>query len=105
MEEVTYYRIDTDKYGGHIQYDNFETPTNSVYSDRMIGWSMDKYNKCCMEVWGDQGQYFYDDRKPNEVERFLQLYIGKDNIRLCGIIRYENQSNGFPYWQFSYKEV
>ena len=44
---------------------------------------MDKYNKCCMEVWGDQGQYFYGDRKPNDVERFLQLYIGKDNIRLC----------------------
>lgn len=105
MEEVVFYNMDTDAYGGHIQFDNFETPTDSVYSDRMIGWSMDKYNQCCKEVWGNIGQCFYGDRKPEEVEKFLKLYIGKDNIRLCRITRYENKCDGFPYWQFSYKEV
>ena len=101
---VTYYGFDnTDKYGGVIQFSGETEGTHSVYSDRMIGCDHTKYNKCCQKVWNDKGQLFYEDRSPAEVEKFLRLYIEDDTLVLCKITRYENQSNGYPYWRFDYK--
>lgn len=72
-----------------------------VYSDRLMQWDYDKYNRCCKEVWGDKGQYF-DSRKPTEIERFLQLYNENDDIKLIDIIEGCNASNGYPFWAFKY---
>ena len=53
-------------------------------------------------MWNDEGQLFYEDRSPAEVEQFLRLYIEDDTLVLCKFTRYENQSNGYPYWRFDY---
>lgn len=71
------------------------------YSDRLVEWDYDKYNKCCQEVWGDQGQWF-DSRRPEEIEKFLQLYHNEPKIKLAAIIEGCNVSSGYPYWVFRY---
>lgn len=93
--------------GGVIQHfdGNAEAITDSVYSDRLYGWNYDKYNEACMRVWGNTGQGFYSNRTPDQVEKFLQIYTGDDSIRLHRILRFENYSNGYPYWRFDYSKT
>lgn len=75
---------------------------NAVYSDRLLQWDYDKYNKYSKEVWNNEGQYF-NDRRPEDIEKFLSLYFGK-NIKLTVIMEGCNVSNGYPYWVFFYED-
>lgn len=75
---------------------------HTVCSDRMYQWDYKKYNKCCREVWGNEGQYF-DNRSREDIERFLQLYFGHD-LKLVAIAQACNASNGYPYWTFYLRE-
>lgn len=75
---------------------------HSVYSDRLYQWDWEKYNRCCMEVWGNQGQYF-DNRTPEDINKFLNLYFGEE-VKLTTILQGCNQSTGFPYWCFIYEK-
>lgn len=75
---------------------------SAVYSDRLYQWDWEKYNRCCQEVFGNQGQMFYQ-RKPKEIERFLSMYFDKE-IKLTAVMQGCNQSSGFPYWIFLYEE-
>ena len=90
--------------GGVVQYGfgNDEKVDNSVYSDRLYGWDSKKFNEVCINIWGNQGQCFYSDRQPEDVEKFLRLVINNENIVLKRILRYENASNGYPYWRFDF---
>lgn len=90
--------------GEMIQYQNNSIESNhTVYSDRMFQWDSKKYNELCDKHFGNQSQYFYEDRSHESVEKFLIEYISKDII-LQRIVRYVNASNGFPYWRFDYYE-
>ena len=75
---------------------------NAVYSDRLHQWDYEKYNRCCQEVFKNEGQQFYQ-RKPKEIEKFLNMYFDKQ-IKLTAIMQGCNQSSGFPYWIFLYEE-
>ena len=78
--------------------------TSGVYSDRLYGWDYKKYNRCCEEVWGNQGQYFdRSDRTPETIEKFLQLYYDDTTLELTWIVEGCNVSSGYPYWYFSFK--
>ena len=101
MEEIIYSN-GTNFRDGIISYDNHQVPNNSVYSDRLYQWDYKKYNSLCEEIFGESGQSFFS-RKTEDVEKFLRLYIGNENLVLCRITQYENQSNGYPYWRFDYK--
>ena len=106
FEVFDYYSSDGPmKYdGGVIQY-GFgvdEKVDSSVYSDRLYGWDSKKYNKVCREVWGNEGQYFYPDRQPEDIEKFLRIILNNENIVLKRVLRFENACNGFPYWRFDY---
>ncbi len=92
--------------GGIIQYGfgNNEKASESVYSDRLYGWDSKKYNETCQKIWGNQGQAFYSDRHPEDVEKFLRIMLDNENLTLVRILRYENTSNGFPYWRFDFKK-
>lgn len=81
--------------------DYTENTDGCVYSDRLFQWDWEKYNRCCEEVWGNQGQYF-NNRMPEDIEKFLSLYIGK-KIKLTAIMEGCNWSNGYPVWVFCYK--
>lgn len=74
-----------------------------VYSDRLISWDHEKFNKCCMEVFNNKGQNF-NNRKPKDIEKFLSLYFDKD-IKLTAIEEGCNVSNGYPYWIFYFVNV
>lgn len=75
---------------------------SAVYSDRLYQWDYEKYNRCCKEVFENQGQQFYQ-REPKEIERFLSMYFDKE-IKLTAIMQGCNQSSGFPYWIFLYEK-
>lgn len=72
-----------------------------IYSDRLWQWDSKKYNTCCMEVWGNQGQYF-NNREPKDIELFLIKYLGKE-IKLRAIMEGCNMSSGFPIWEFYFE--
>lgn len=75
---------------------------NIVYSNRLLEWDREKYNKCCEEVFGNTGQFFYD-RDPKDIETFLSKYFGEE-IVLKVIIQGCNYSNGYHYWKFYYEK-
>ena len=77
---------------------------DGAYSDRMMQWDYDKFNRCCQEIFGNQGQYF-NNREPAEIEKFLRKYFGKPNLVLVRILESCNQATGYPLWYFRWIEV
>lgn len=72
--------------------------STAVYSDRLQQWDSEKFNKCKSKI---NGEFSYDN--PKTVETFLSLYFEQE-IELTAIVQGCNQSSGFPYWVFYYKE-
>ena len=75
--------------------------SNVVYSDRMMSRDFDKFSRCCQEAFSNTGQFF-DNRPPEETEKFLRLYLGK-NVKLTAITKCCNQATGYPIWVFYYE--
>lgn len=75
----------------------------TVYSDRLHRMDYKKYNRLCKEIWGDESQYF-DDRQPKDIEKFLSMFFNRE-IKLVRIREECNQSSGYPYWRFDYKDI
>jgi len=117
---VTYFHSFRDLNGNLVNRSKFDYPysydefvfwigdykkgeSETVYSDRLYSWDSEKYNKCCLKVWNNKGQYF-DNRKPEDIEKFLSLYMDM-KIKLTAIVEGCNVSNGYPYWVFYYKEI
>lgn len=73
-----------------------------VYSDRLIEWDHEKFDKCCKAIWGNTIQSF-DMRNPVTIEAFLSMYLEKI-VTLTGIEKCCNVSNGYPIWIFYYRE-
>jgi hypothetical protein len=74
---------------------------SAVYSDRLMQWDFTKFNRCRKEVWGDQGQLFFNSKK-EDIEKFLSLYFNED-IKLTAIMEGANLASGYPYWIFYYR--
>lgn len=83
--------------------DYIKEKSNVLYSDRLRQWDRQKYDDCCMEVWGDKRHSFYS-RNPEEIEAFLYKYIGK-NIKLTVVMEGCNISSGYPIWSFHYENL
>ena len=82
---------------------NYRQFDSAVYSDRLYQWDTAKYKQRYEQVFKNQGQRF-DSKNVNGIEKFLSLYFGKE-IELTAIMRGCNQSSGFPYWIFFYREL
>lgn len=84
---------------------DYKESDSMVYHDRMMQWDGKAFRNAVASVWPDkaESQMFYG-KIPEDVEKFLCLYFGK-SVRLTGILRGCNVSNGYPYWIFCYKEV
>lgn len=85
-------------YGGRADI----TDTQNAYSDRLFQWDSDKFNKACIEVWGNKGQRF-DNRTSSEIEQFLRIYTGNGKLKLVWVVQECNVSNGYPVWYFQWK--
>ena len=70
-----------------------------AYSDRLLQWDWDKFNECCRKVWNNHGQLF-GDRKPKQIEQFLQIYYNNPKLKLVVIMEGCNVSSGYPIWAF-----
>lgn len=77
--------------------------TSVEYSDRLYQWNSEEFDRCCREAFGNTAQCF-DNRRPEAVEKFLSLYLGKE-IKLTAIEQGCNLGNGYPYWIFHYEEI
>jgi len=73
------------------------------YSDRLLQWDRQKFEECCLKVFGNKGQSF-DNRTPEAIEKFLCLYY-KEPIYLTTIVQGCNASSGYPYWIFFYNRA
>lgn len=74
--------------------------TSTVYSDRLVQWDGEKYNRICQEMFGRYIENWSDHS--NKAEEFLQRYFEKPEIKVAAIIEYCNPSNGYPYWRIDY---
>ncbi|WP_275372677.1 hypothetical protein [Clostridium tertium] len=75
--------------------------SHTLYSDRLMQWNCENFNECCMVIWGNRSQYF-SDRKPNDIESFLSMYLDKP-AKLVLLMEGCNHASGYPYWIFYYE--
>jgi len=71
------------------------------YSDRLMQLDSENYNELCKKHFGNRGQV-WDDIDPSKIEAFLRDYHENKDLKLIGIMKGCNVSNGFPYWIFMY---
>lgn len=85
--------------------ERFEKTDCMVYHDRMMQWSGSAFSKAVREVWPDKPHsQMFDGKKPADINRFLNLYFGKE-VELTAVLQGCNVSSGYPYWIFAYKEM
>ena len=82
--------------------DYHKDKSQTVYSDRLFQWDSEKYNKCCEEIFGNHGQYF-DDRNPEDINKFLNKYLGKE-VKLTAVLQSCDGSTRYPVQKFVYEE-
>lgn len=84
--------------------EDFDPMDSMVYHDRMLQWDREAFGKAASEVWPkDPGSQMFSGKKPEDINRFLSLYFGKE-VKLTAVLQGCNAGNGFPYWIFAYKE-
>ncbi len=92
-------------YDGYVTYrgGKNEEANGTIYSDRLLQWDWDKYNLLSRKHFGDEGQYF-DNRDPKKIEAFLRDWCESPKLKLIFIMKYCNQSSGYPVWRFDYHD-
>jgi len=90
-------------YDGFIQWRGGENSeaTSTAYSDRLLQQNWDLHDELCEKYFGDQGQY-WGQREPDLIEKFLQDYFDKPELKLIFVMEYCNKSNGYPCWRFDF---
>lgn len=73
----------------------------AVYSDRLSQWSAEKEALALKAVEGEDGRYGHWGWLATS--KYLSVYFGKP-IRAVAVAEGCNQSSGYPYWVFWYKE-
>lgn len=94
-------------YDAYVVYKSpdFDNKDRWVYSDRLMQWDWNKFQEAVRTVWPDRAEsQSFSGRKPSDINRFLNLYFGKE-VRLTSIQEACNFSSGYPYWIFTYRET
>jgi len=76
---------------------------NTIYSDRLLQWDYDKYNKLSEKHFGNQGQIFFD-RSPEKIQSFLRDWCNSPKLKLILVMEYCNVSSGYPCWRFDFHQ-
>lgn len=74
---------------------------SGAYTDRILHWDWDKHNEACRHVWNNEGQY-WQDRTPEEIERFLNYYYDRSDFKVTKIVQSVNHSSGYPLWYIAW---
>lgn len=72
----------------------------TYYTDRLYRWDAKKHDRLLLEVFGNTNQY-WDTKKPEDIERFLRLYLDKPTLKLVWIQEQCDPSSGFPVWRLN----
>lgn len=87
-----------DKHGGDV-----------VYHDRLAQWDGNKFEEARVKATAEtrptkgNGRRLISTFNKQEASVFLSVYFGRD-IEALGMAEGANQSNGFPYWIFWFKD-
>jgi hypothetical protein len=82
---------------------DFVPETNeAVYSDRLLQYDWDKYNRIHRQHFGNESQG-WRGIDPAKIEAFLKDYFAEQNLRLVCVMEGCNVGNGYPYWVFFYR--
>ena len=81
-----------------------EVSESSVYTDRLFMWDHEKHDRLCKKHFGDEGQ-FWNTRTPEQIEGFLQDYLGAPGLVLCEIQEQCKASTGCPTWYLGYRRA
>ena len=73
---------------------------HAVYHDRMQQQDWDKYEEARELV---KGKWFNECTR-EELSAFLSAYFDKE-VKAVALVQGCNQSSGYPYWVFYYREV
>ncbi len=74
---------------------------DTVYSDRLLQWDYEKYNRLSVKHFGNKGQTF-SDREPKKIEAFLRDWCDAPELKLVFVMEYCNASSGYPLWRFDF---
>jgi len=95
-------------FDGYVEWDNPKLikkanreNASSVYSDRMYQWDYAKAETTHEAAFGNRRQNGFG-YNPEKTEKWLQLYNDNNSIQLYRIMKYCNQSSGYPCWRFDY---
>lgn len=86
-------------YDAYVIHKEKQEYQHVVYSDRLRQWDSKKHDDLCFKHFGNTNQY-WDNRKREKIEAFLQDYYGVYNLKLVGVMKGCNVSSGYPYWIF-----
>lgn len=75
--------------------------TDTIYTDRLIEWDYEKYNKLCKKHFGNDG-HFWDKRESRKIESFLRDWVDDEKLELVMVSKSKNRLNGQPLWRFDY---
>lgn len=91
-------------YGEYVVHrgGDYRTATNAVYSDRLYQWDSSKHEQACKDAFSQRSGSF--SQQPfHEVQKYLSLYFGLDDLQLLLVCEGCNVSSGYPYWVFWYR--
>lgn len=96
------YPYSYDCYVIYQKNDKVDKRAHAVYSDRLWQQDSEKYDKSWKDAGGDG--YRFDNAPTDVVEKFLRLFYGDNELSLEAIGEGANQSTGYPYWVFWFKQ-
>ena len=74
---------------------------STIYSDRFKLWDNEKFNLLKEKYFKNKGDY-WPTSEPELIEKFLQEFFDKSDLKLIFIMEYCNISSGYPYWRFDF---
>ena len=79
-------------------FNNGDTATSSVYSDRMAQWDYEKFRKAMEE----QGELGYDWHDGEKVTKMCQTYFDNPTLQVVKVVELCNVATGYPVWHIMY---
>lgn len=80
-------------------FDSGGKPNATDYTDRLFQFDHEKYTRLREKHMPNTR---WDNSPVASIEAFLRDYHGRPALKLCKVIEYCNQSNGYPVWRLDY---
>lgn len=82
-------------------FNNGKKPTDTLYSDRMWEWDMEKYDKIATKVFGKPAQ-IWSSYTTEQIEQLISEYLGEE-IEVC-FIEVNITYSGYSIYRADFKK-